>query len=147
MQNVSVGNGVFEQFLQLFPESPLAPIAAMELGVEWGSQGIYGAGAATGIGTAQLPEQFYLEQNHPNPFNPATTITFGLPVAAWVKVEVVDVSGRQVGSGQARPLHEGWYEAGVHEVTFNGSDLPSGIYLVRFQAGDFSAVKKLILLK
>jgi len=95
-----------------------------------------------------IPETYFLEGNHPNPFNPTTTITFGLPVASWVKVEVFDIAGRIVtGKGARSAPLQGWREAGVHEVTFDGSDLSSGIYILRLQAGDFSAVKKLILLK
>ena len=95
-----------------------------------------------------IPEIFFLEGNHPNPFNPATTITFGLPVASWVKVEVFDIAGRLVGrSGSGTTPTTGYFPAGVHELTFDGSDLPSGIYLVRFRAGEFGAVKKLVLLK
>lgn len=148
MQNVVVGNGVFEQFLLQFPESPLAPIAAMELGIAWESRGTSGSGAQDGITAVDLPAEFRLYPNHPNPFNPTTTITFGLPVASWVKVEVFDIAGRLIGlSGSGATPTTGYLTAGVHGVTFDGSDLPSGIYLVRFQAGDFNAVEKMVLLK
>jgi len=70
-------------------------------------------------------------------------------------VEVFDIAGRLVGlsgSGARSAPLQGWYQAGVHEVTFDpkgasGSDLPSGIYICRLQAGDFSAVEKMVLLK
>ena len=73
-----------------------------------------------------------------------------------MKVEVFDIAGRLVGlSGSGTTPTTGYYRAGVHEVTFDGSDLPSGIYLLRLrakpslagEAGDFSAVRKMILLK
>jgi hypothetical protein len=95
-----------------------------------------------------IPESFFLEGNHPNPFNPATTITFGLPVASRVQVEVFDIAGRLVGlSGSGTAPTTGYFPAGVHEVTFDGSDLPSGIYILRLQGGDFSAINKMVLLK
>ena len=129
------------------PESPLDPDSTIaDIGAFYFPQ-------AVGI-TEQperfIPENFFLEGNHPTPFNPTTTITFGLPVASWVKVEVFDIAGRLVGlsgSGARSAPLQGWYEAGVHEVTFDGSDLPSGIYLLRLKAGDFSAVEKMVLLK
>ena len=76
-----------------------------------------------------------------------TLTLLGLPVASWVKVEVFDIAGRKCFGGGSTPALQGWYEPGMHEVTFDGSDLPSGIYICRLQAGDFSAVKKMVLLK
>ncbi len=83
----------------------------------------------------------------PNPFNPSTTLTFTLPAAAMVKLEVFNVNGREIGSGQARPLREGWFASGTHHILFDGSNLPSGIYLAKLTAGDWSQVQKLVLLK
>jgi hypothetical protein len=85
----------------------------------------------------------------PNPFNPTTTFTFTLPEAAKVTLEVFDVNGRRVceaaDNRQGRLFHQ--YPAGTHEITFDGWDLPSGIYLARLMAGEYSAVQKLVLLK
>jgi len=122
-----------------------------KLGADAGSDGEWicsGWETISGISTDQtsIPTEFTLYPAFPNPFNPATTITFGLPVASWVKVEVFDIAGRIV-RADLKSAPTGWYEAGVHELTFDGSDLPSGIYILRLQGGDFSAVKKLILLK
>jgi len=89
-----------------------------------------------------VPQTFSLGQNYPNPFNPITAITFALPEAVHVKLTVFNVRGQVV-----TVLVNGWRDAGVHEVTFDGSTLPSGIYFAQFQAGDFSAVQKLVLLK
>jgi uncharacterized delta-60 repeat protein len=83
----------------------------------------------------------------PNPFNASTTIRFDLPQAGMVRLEVFDVSGRSVGSAQGRPLREGWLEAGSYEAAFDGSNLPSGVYLARLTAGEFTAVQKMVLLK
>ncbi|MFH1862712.1 MAG: T9SS type A sorting domain-containing protein, partial [bacterium] len=78
----------------------------------------------------------------PNPFNPSTTIRFDLPAAALVKLEVFDVSGRAVGA-----IHESLLPVGTHQIPFDGSSLPSGIYFAQLQAGDFTAMQKLVLLK
>ncbi|HEX7344300.1 MAG TPA: T9SS type A sorting domain-containing protein, partial [bacterium] len=81
-------------------------------------------------------------QNFPNPFNPTTTIRFELRDASFVRLGVYDISGRLV-----MELANGWREAGVQEVTFDGSKLASGIYVYRIAAGDFSASGKMMLMK
>ena len=89
-----------------------------------------------------IPEHFVLSQNYPNPFNPTTVISYQLPVASNVKIAVFDILGREVAS-----LVNEREEAGSHEVRFDGSDLASGVYLYRLEAGSFVQTKKLILLK
>jgi parallel beta-helix repeat protein len=91
---------------------------------------------------ANQPTKFSLEQNHPNPFNPFTTIEFSLPVAGMTKLTVFDLQGRRIAS-----LIDSWYPAGDHEVVFDGSDFSTGIYLYRLEAGDFTASGKMVLLK
>ncbi len=83
----------------------------------------------------------------PNPFNPATVIRFDLPQAAQVTLEVFDVNGRNVGAQHAMPLQDTRYLAGSHEITFDGSGLPSGVYLYRLTAGKYAASGKMVLLK
>lgn len=92
--------------------------------------------------TTVAPLKFSLVPPYPNPFNLTTVIRFTLPSASRVNLQVYDIAGRSV-----MTLVNGWREAGVHEVTFDGADIPSGIYLARLQAGDFTAVQKLVLLK
>ncbi|RJP74909.1 MAG: T9SS C-terminal target domain-containing protein, partial [Candidatus Zixiibacteriota bacterium] len=91
---------------------------------------------------AQVPAEYALLGAYPNPFNPSTTIAFELPQASRVTMTVHDLSGRTVAT-----LVEGYREAGRHEVTFLASDLASGVYLCRLQAGSYSSVAKLTLLK
>ena len=93
--------------------------------------------------------KFIIYPPHPNPFNPTTTLTFTLPVAGMVKIEVFDINGRTVGARHAVPLHNAgqWYPPGTHSVLFDGSGLSSGIYLARLSAGDFTQTQKLVLLK
>jgi hypothetical protein len=89
-----------------------------------------------------VPASYVLGQNYPNPFNPTTSITFGLPKDSEVTLEVFDSMGRVVAT-----LAKGRYQAGLHTVTFDAKDLPSGVYLYRLKAGDFVSVKKLVLTK
>jgi hypothetical protein len=84
---------------------------------------------------------------YPNPFNAAATLTFTLPEASQVELEVFDILGRNVGTLVAPPLPNGIMSAGTHSVSFNGSRLSSGVYLARLQAGNWSAVQKLVLIK
>ena len=63
-----------------------------------------------------------------------------------MKVEVYDIAGREVRAHSRAPL-QGYYPAGVHEVTFDGSDLASGIYIVRLNTGNYVGVQKMVLLK
>ena len=88
------------------------------------------------------PTQFYLAQNHPNPFNPSTIIQFGLPKAARVTLKVVNLLGQEV-----KTLVDDFMPAGTHQVTFHADGLPSGVYLYRIQSGSFIATKKLVLIK
>jgi hypothetical protein len=103
----------------------------------WGEEFVSGETA-----TAAIPAEFSLGQNYPNPFNPATMLSYTLPVASRVKLSVYDISGRLVAD-----LANGWREAGSHAVTFDGSGLVSGVYLYRIEAGDYTAVAKMVLIK
>jgi hypothetical protein len=91
---------------------------------------------------APLPHQCSLEPPSPNPFNPTTAISYQLSANSIVSIKVYDTAGRLVAA-----LVDGWREAGAHEVTFDGSGLAAGVYFVRMQAGDFSAVQKMVLIK
>ncbi len=93
-------------------------------------------------GSLTIPEEFYLSQNYPNPFNPTTTIRYSIPQNSKVTLKVYDILGREV----ATLVNEA-KQPGNYEVAFNGSGLASGIYFYRLQAGNFSATKKLILMK
>jgi predicted outer membrane repeat protein len=89
-----------------------------------------------------IPDEATLAGAYPNPFNPATTIAFALPREARVSLTVYDAAGRQVAT-----LVDGYRSAGSHEVTFNASNLASGIYFYRLAAENFTATGKLVLLK
>lgn len=85
---------------------------------------------------------FALAQNYPNPFNPSTTIEFSLPKNERVKLAVYDLLGREVAS-----LVDGRLDAGQHSFVFDGSNLTSGIYFYRLQAGAQVQTRKLMLVK
>jgi len=89
-----------------------------------------------------IPTEFSLHQNYPNPFNPSTTINFSIPSSEFVTIKVYDLLGNEVAT-----LIDEYRPAGSYEVDFNAADLPSGVYLYRIQAGDFTEAKKMILLK
>jgi hypothetical protein len=95
-----------------------------------------------GFGESDLPSGFALLGNYPNPFNPITVLSFRLHDASRVNLSVYDVSGRKV-----TDLVNGWRDGGVHEVTFEGSELSSGIYLYQLRAGEFSTCGKMVLMK
>jgi peptidoglycan-N-acetylglucosamine deacetylase len=89
-----------------------------------------------------IPEGYALESNYPNPFNPSTTITFMIPVNGYVSLKVYNSLGQEITELAGRE-----YSAGRHSVTFNASNLASGIYFYAMKAGDFSMVQKMILQK
>ena len=89
-----------------------------------------------------VPKEINLLQNYPNPFNPVTEIKFTLPEATRVTLRVYNIIGQEVVS-----LVNGVEEAGFHSVKFEGSNLPSGTYIYRLQAGSFVQTKKMVLLK
>jgi len=85
---------------------------------------------------------FRLEQNYPNPFNPSTTISYQLPEAEFVTVKIFDTIGNEV-----KTIVKENKPAGVHEVNFDASQLSSGIYLYKIDAGTFHQSKKMLLVK
>ena len=118
------------------------------------SEGVVGIGAtgfyevnpdftATSTEPEPLVESGYsLGQNYPNPFNPVTTITYSVPARQRVKITLYDLLGRK-----RKTIVDNSVSAGEHVVEFDGSSLPSGVYLYRMEAGPFTQVKRMTLLK
>ncbi|MBI3788881.1 MAG: T9SS type A sorting domain-containing protein [Ignavibacteriales bacterium] len=88
------------------------------------------------------PKFFSLKQNYPNPFNPSTNIEFSLPTSTYMTLKVFNLLGEEV-----KTLLKGYFVAGDHEINQDFSNLPSGVYLYRLEAGSIVETKKLILLK
>jgi len=109
--------------------------------------GLNKAGITEQSPTIALPQRFALEQNYPNPFNPETEIRFQLPEATHVVVKIFNTLGEEI-----RTLADGLYEAGYHNLRWDGKDkngnpLSSGVYLYQLRAKTFSQIKKMILLQ
>jgi len=96
----------------------------------------------TGADEEDIPLVFALGQNHPNPFNPSTTIEFALPHAGYVTLKVYNVLGEE-----AAALIAGEHLAGTFKATWDASGLPSGIYFYRLTAGEYVETEKMILCK
>ncbi|HEX7574118.1 MAG TPA: LamG-like jellyroll fold domain-containing protein [Bacteroidota bacterium] len=95
-----------------------------------------------GTGSGRGANEFVLSQNFPNPFNPSTTIRYGLPRGADVTLVVYNALGQEV----AR-LVDTHQESGYHEVRFDGMNLASGVYFYRLRAGEFTQTRRLMLLR
>jgi hypothetical protein len=90
----------------------------------------------------EAPAEYSLEQNYPNPFNPSTNINFSLAEAGLVKMVVYDMLGQKVSV-----IVDEFREAGYHTVTFNASNLPSGLYFYTLESPQFKQTKKMLLTK
>jgi putative CocE/NonD family hydrolase len=90
--------------------------------------------------SASAPAIYRLDQNFPNPFNPSTAIRFSLPEREHVTLRVFDVLGREMAK-----ILDSEVEAGIHTVVLNAENLSSGVYFCQLRAGNFSAVKKLLV--
>jgi hypothetical protein len=92
--------------------------------------------------TSELPTSFSLSQNYPNPFNPSTAIHFQIPELSFVTLKVYDVLGNEIEKfvNEEKP-------AGTYEVTWYAENLPSGVYFYQLRAGEYIAVKKMLLLR
>ena len=99
----------------------------------------------TTVGTSgnnNIPETYNLHQNYPNPFNPSTSIKFDIPGQSFVKITVYDITGKEIES-----LVNDVKEPGTYEVLWDGSKHASGVYMYKIDAGQFSDVRKMVLIK
>jgi photosystem II stability/assembly factor-like uncharacterized protein len=110
----------------------------------WEGDGLYYRDTETSVteGEPKVPAVFELFQNYPNPFNPVTKISYTLAKASYVRLKVYNVLGEEVAS-----LEDGHMQAGAYSAEFDGSKLASGMYFYRLTAGEFTEVKKMILMK
>ena len=97
--------------------------------------------------SSAIPETLILDPPHPNPFNPATTISFTLPEAGFARLAIYNISGQLVRELTAETL-----PAGLHEIVWDGRDMnnaqvSSGVYIARLTSGERTAVRKLMLVR
>ena len=116
----SYGEGSYDIWLLMLSENPITVIE----------------------NSINLPDRFQLEQNHPNPFNPSTTIEYSLPKSGDVSLNVYNIIGQEV----IRLVNEN-QQVGNHHIKWDASNVASGVYIYRLQAGEFVQTKKMVLLK
>ena len=122
-------------------------VSAVDAHGNEGGYSLFEPDQITGDNPGKVPQATFLSQNFPNPFNPMTTISFGLKQKGFISLRVYDVAGRLV-----RTLAEGDREAGVIIEEWNGRDnsgraTASGIYFYRLVAGDFVQTRKMVMLR
>ena len=105
----------------------------------WEDNGIF---TIDKLAVHEIPSELVLISAYPNPFNPATNITFGINTDSHVSVNIFDISGREVAE-----IINGDYSAGYHNMTWDGGQQSSGIYFLRINADGISQSQKLMLMK
>jgi hypothetical protein len=105
---------------------------------------VYGtAGPGTDVNDVNsLPKEYALNQNYPNPFNPSTKISFDLKKSGYTVLTVHNILGQKVATVLSKEM-----SAGHHEVNFNALNLSSGVYFYKLESGNFTSVKKMMLLQ
>ena len=105
---------------------------------------VYGtAGPGTDVNDVNsLPKEYALNQNYPNPFNPSTKISFDLKKSGYTVLTVHNILGQKVATVLSKDM-----SAGHHEVNFNALNLSSGVYFYKLESGNFTSVKKMMLLQ
>ncbi|MBN1634783.1 MAG: VCBS repeat-containing protein [Ignavibacteria bacterium] len=121
-------NGLVQGFANVVPNTIYTVIEGQSLNVK-------------NIGS-EIPDRFVLEQNYPNPFNSMTNVKWQMAGTGYAKIIVYDVTGKEISE-----LVNGLLQSGSYQVTFSADNLPSGVYFYKFTAGNFSDVKKMILIK
>ena len=123
------------------PDGKIAYLGTFANANERMQKAVLGAVNVKEIGTG-VPEVYSLDQNYPNPFNPATIINFSIPETGLVILKIYNVLGQEVAE-----LVNDVKSAGSYNVTFDASDLTSGMYVYTISAGNYSATRKMMLLK
>ena len=104
-------------------------------------------GPVSVMGIEPIPQEFALLQNYPNPFNPQTSLKYQIATASDVRIIIHDLLGREVRNLVDSRLEPGYYEAVWDSRNSAGQRVPSGVYIVRMEAEDFRAVRKLMLMR
>ncbi len=110
---------------------------------QWNTDTIFLAGIVNVEPVSSIvPEDYYLSQNFPNPFNPVTKITFSIPKRAFTSLKIYDITGREI-----RTYINAVSAPGTYSVSFDGSGLSSGVYFYSLITDEFTATKKMVLIK
>ena len=107
---------------------------------EWKSQGAYYIGSL--MAAPPIPEVYSLSAAYPNPFNPVTTLEFGVPIDGDVAIDIYNIQGRLV-----ETLRDRHMEAGYHTVVWNADSHSSGMYFVQMRASEYLKTQKIMLVK
>jgi hypothetical protein len=91
---------------------------------------------------SQVPQRYTLEQNFPNPFNPATTIRYSIPETVHVRLEIYDILGQRI-----QTIVDEVQQAGYHQAVFNADHLASSVYFYRLHAGNYINMKRFVLMR
>ena len=89
-----------------------------------------------------LPNEFFLLAPYPNPFNSSITISYGLPVAALVSLQLYDIAGQKI-----KTMVNGCKQTGAYSATLKAANMPSGLYMVRLEASDQMIIQKIMLIR
>ncbi len=129
---------------QLAEDSP-----CIGVGIGAGIIGSMGIGCLDPVATIEpeLPQNYAMEQNFPNPFNPSTTIRYGLPEDSNASLTIYNVRGQVIQTLHSGHQSPGWYEVVWNGETADGYTISTGIYFVRLIAGDYSQVIKMLMIK
>ena len=130
--------GAYADTLGVVGNDPDGPVGVVLFGTATGDVAVENPDRPTG----DTPLAPALDQNHPNPFNPSTTIAFTVPAAGRVSLQVYDTRGRLVST-----LVDAHHKAGRHDVVFDGTPLASGTYLYRLEGDGFVRTRKMQLVK
>ena len=142
------GSGALVEFVFRSTEDPLAADFQIAEGVLVDFAGQIDQIHNIEVGNLSLrPDDFGLAQNVPNPFNPSTTIDYQMPEAGEVRLTVYNLLGQEI-----RTLIDGQLDAGYHTIVWDGMDdagrqVASGVYVYRMHSGNFSAIRRMMLLK
>ncbi len=131
-------NEMFTALVASFPSSPLSKFASSTMSAE--SRSVINSNSAATVLASKKDAVEFL--SYPNPFNPATVIRFSMPAEGQVRLRVFDILGKEVAM-----LLDGPLTAGAHQVKFDGSSLPSGVYICRLEVDGKSFIQRMVLLK
>jgi hypothetical protein len=138
LNDLKRANEMFTALIVSYPSSPLSKFASSTMSAELRSV-INSNPGATKLASKNGSVEF---SSYPNPFNPATVIRFSIPTEGQVRIRVFDMLGKEVAM-----LLDGPMTAGVHQVKFDGSGLPSGVYICKLEADGKSFMQRMVLLK